>query len=95
MRQIIVITGEQCAVCRTLIRRLEKQRIEFFEIDMRNASGFISKYGIRSIPTSILADEEEINNIILSGYSNKIFNQIKQFWLRIENNRNRKLRYGW
>ena len=94
MKQIIVITGKQCPACRTLIRRLEEAKIEFSEIDMRNASEFISKYGIRSIPTSILADDIETNTIILTGYSNNIFNKIKQFYLKIENSNNTKMRYG-
>lgn len=93
MKQIIIITGEQCITCRILIRRLEKEGIEFSEMDMKTAIESVKYYGISSIPAIILSNDNINDTVVLTGYSNKIFKEIKQFYLKIQNDRNNKLRY--
>ena len=68
MKKILYFTASWCGPCRALALRMEKlsSQINYQKIDIDSNQDLSMKYGIRSVPSLVLVDENgnELNRIV-------------------------------
>ena len=68
MKTILYFTASWCGPCKALAPRMEKlsNQINYRKIDIDSNQDLSMKYGIRSVPSLVLVDENgtELNRIV-------------------------------
>ena len=68
MKKILYFTASWCGPCKALAPRMEKlsNQINYRKIDIDSNQDLSMKYGIRSVPSLVLVDENgnELNRIV-------------------------------
>ena len=78
MKKILYFTASWCGPCKALAPRMEKlsSQINYQKIDIDSNQDLSMKYGIRSVPSLVLVDENgnEINRIVGAQPDESILN---------------------
>jgi thioredoxin 1 len=78
MKKILYFTASWCGPCKALATRMEKlsSQINYQKIDIDSNQDLSMKYGIRSVPSLVLVDENgtEINRIVGAQPDESILN---------------------
>ncbi len=71
-----VVSASWCSQCQPYKKELEKQGIEYINLDADEESnmGLLSKIGVRSLPTTLVYKDDEIASTLVG---NKV-NELKQ-----------------
>ena len=78
MKKILYFTAAWCGPCRALAPRMEKLagQINYEKIDIDSNQDLSIKYGIRSVPSLVLVDENgnELSRLVGVSSDDKILN---------------------
>ena len=77
MKELLVFGSSWCSSCQNLKKMLQSNGISYTEIDIDVNPEMAQEYGVRSLPTSIIVDQEMgVENGVFIG-ANKLQEIIK------------------
>lgn len=65
MKTLRVFGAGWCTSCKQLVKQLDQQKLEYKYIDIDAEPEMVKAYAIRSLPTSVVSDED--NYEIITG----------------------------
>ena len=79
MKKVIVVGADWCAACKALKTQLESKSIEFEYMDGDTEEGmtFCQYHGVRSLPTSLIIEDNDIVKIVIGNKVSEIMEGLK------------------
>ena len=74
MKKVIVVGADWCSACKALKTQLESKSIEFEYMDGDTEEGmtFCQYHGVRSLPTSLIIEDNDIVKIVVGNKASEI-----------------------
>ena len=78
-KKLIVVGTDWCGACKALKAQLESKSIEFEYMDGDTEEGmtFCQYHGVRSLPTSLIIEDNDIVKIVIGNKVSEIMEGLK------------------